>query len=102
MSSIITPDTAGRPLVEQPFDKFWDGRPTRREIQRAFNKIATNEAEMMGMCDTAALVVNFLCERLRVTREELDEYVQKKSKEVLAMREAMKTEEEKQKAQEAQ
>lgn len=86
MSEIIT--SSG--LVKEPFDKYWDGNLTRREAQRAFNKLGSNDAELMGMSDTAALVLNYLCERFGVKREEIDEYVKVKSAEVNAMREAMK------------
>jgi CRISPR/Cas system-associated endonuclease Cas3-HD len=80
----------GAGLIEKPFDKFWDNPPTRREMQAVFQKLGDNDAELMGMCDTAALVLNFLCEKLGVRREELEEYVKAKSTEVNAMREQMK------------
>lgn len=84
---IITSDTK---IVDQPFDKYWDAPLSRREAQRAINKLAKNDSEMMGMCDTAALVLNFLCEKLGVKREEIQTYVDKKKIEVQAMREALK------------
>jgi hypothetical protein len=70
-------------LVEQPYDKFWDGSPTRRELQKAFQKMGSNDAEIMTMIDTNCLVVNYLCEKLGVTREDLEVYVAKQ-KEALA------------------
>jgi hypothetical protein len=76
----------GSDLIEKPFDKFWDNSPTRREMQKAFQKMGENDAELMGMCDTAALVLNFLAEKLEVKREDIDEYVKRKSAEVQAMR----------------
>lgn len=88
MSSIIT-----EPLVQQPFDKFWDSPPTRREIQRALNKIATNEAEMMGMCDTAALILNYICEvQLKVKREDIEVYVEAKKLQLEEARKKMRAE----------
>jgi hypothetical protein len=86
MSNIIH----GSELVEKPFDKFWDNPPTRREMQRAFQKMGENDAELMGMCDTSALVLNFLAEKLGVKREEIEEFVKRKSAEVNALRAQMK------------
>lgn len=76
------------PLVEQPFDPYWDGKLTRREavkfepFQRAFDKMGQNCAELMAMIDTNCLVVNYLCEKLGVTRKDLDEYVEQKKEEL--------------------
>jgi hypothetical protein len=60
--------------VEQPFDKYWDGYPTRREMQRMANKLAANDSELAGMCDTAALVLNYILEvKFGIkSREEID------------------------------
>ena len=94
MSSIVT--EISKPLIERPFDKFWDAPPTRREIQRAFNKISENQSELMGMCDTAALILNFLCEvKLDVKREEMEVYVEAKKLQLAEMRAKMKAEAEK-------
>lgn len=67
-------------IIDKPFDKFWDGSPTRRELQTVLNKIGTNQTEIMGMCDTAALVLNFILEvKLGIKdRTELDIYVEAK------------------------
>ena len=75
-------------LIQPAYDKFWDGTPTRRELQKAFNKIGMNQDQMFGMLDTQALVGNFLCETLGVTRGQLDAFVAKKSEEIKAQREA--------------
>jgi hypothetical protein len=69
-------------LIQPVFDKFWDTPPTRREMQKAFNKIGQNQDQMFGMIDTQALVGNFLCETLGVTRGQLDAYVAKKAAEL--------------------
>ena len=80
--------------IQQPFDKFLDTPMTRREALALFRKLAFNDSELMGMCDTAALVLNYICEKkLDVKREDLDAYVTVKSAEVAAMREQMKTQE---------
>ncbi len=93
MSSIITADDANKSLISQPFDKFWDNPPTRRELQRALNKIATNESEMMGMCDTAALILNYICEvHLKVKREDIEVYVEAKRLQLEEMRKKMRAE----------
>jgi len=67
-----------------------DGAPTRRELQRAFNKMGTNDSELMLMVDNLNLVVNLLCEKLNVTKGEIDVYVEKKAAEVNAFVEAQK------------
>lgn len=88
MSSIIG---SGSPLVEQPFDKYWDSPPTRREIQRMANKLAANDSELMGMADTCALILNFLCEaKLKVDREEIEIYVAAKKLQLDEQRAKMK------------
>jgi hypothetical protein len=64
------------PLIQAPHDKYWDSPPTRREMQRAINKLSANDSELMGMADTCALLINFLCEcKLKVDREEVEVYV---------------------------
>jgi hypothetical protein len=80
------------PLVQQPYDKFWDGSPSRREMQKVFNKLATNDSELMGMADTAALLINYILERkLGVTnREDIDIYVEAKKLQLAEAREKMK------------
>lgn len=75
-------------LVEVPFDKFWDNPPTRRELQKAFNKLGNNDSEIMSMVDTNCLVVNYLCEKLGVTREDLELYVAKQKEALSAMKAA--------------
>jgi hypothetical protein len=48
-------------------------------MQKVFNKLASNDSELMGMADTAALILNFLCEvKLKVSREEIEVYVEAK------------------------
>lgn len=75
-------------LIIPAHDKFLDGHPTRRELQKAFNKMGNNDAELFAMIDTQALVGNFLCEQLGVTRSQLDAYVEKKAAEVKALKES--------------
>lgn len=79
------------PLVQQPYDKYWDEPPTRREMQRAINKLSQNDSELMGMADTAALVLNFLCEaHLHIKREDIEVYVEAKKLQLAEVREKMK------------
>jgi hypothetical protein len=88
MSRIITDS-----VLQQPFDKYWDSPPTRREIQRMANKLAQNDSELMGMADTAALILNFLCEvKLSVSREEVEIYVAAKRLQLEEARAKMKAE----------
>lgn len=84
-------------LVEQPFDKYWDAPLTRREAQRMINKLASNDSELMGMCDTAALIINFLCEvKLKTSREEMEVYVEAKKLQIAEARAKMKAEQDNQ------
>jgi len=57
-----------------------------------FLKLASNDSELMGMCDTAALLLNFICEkRLGITdRTEVDSYVEVKKAQLAAERERLK------------
>ena len=82
MSSILH----GSDLVEKPYDKFWDEKPSRREMQAAFQKLGNNDAELMSMVDTNCLVVNYLCEKLNVTREDLEIYVAKQKEKLAALK----------------
>jgi hypothetical protein len=84
-------------LVEQPFDKYWDNPPTRREMQKAINKLAANDSELMGMADTAALIINFLCEvKLEVKREDVEIYVEAKRLQLVEARAKMKADQDNQ------
>ena len=78
------------PLVQAPYEKFWDepAQITRRELQKLFNKLGSNDAELMSMVDTNCLVVNYLCEKLGVTREDLEVYVAKQKAALAAMKAA--------------
>ena len=78
-------------LIQQPFDKYWDAPLTRREAQRMANKLAANDSELLGMADTAALILNFLCEvKLKVSREEIEIYVEAKKLQLAEARAKMK------------
>lgn len=84
-------------LVEQPYDKYWDAPITRREVQRAINKLSQNDSELMAMADTAALVLNFLCEaHLKIKREDIEVYVEAKKLQLAEARKKMKEEAESQ------
>ena len=84
------------PLVQAPYDKYWDSPPTRREMQRAINKLAANDSELMGMADTCALLINYLCEGvLKVKREDVEVYVEAKRLQMDEARAKMKTADEK-------
>ena len=79
-------------LIKQPHDPFWDGSPTRREMQAAINKLSSNDSELAGMADTAALVLNFILEVKFgiVDRKELDIYVEAKKLQLEEARAKMK------------
>ena len=76
------------PLLKEPYSPYWDAPLTRREAQRMINKLGSNDAELMAMVDTNCLVVNYLCEKLGVTREDLEVYVAKQKAALVAMKAA--------------
>ena len=79
------------PLVQAPFDKYWDAPLTRREAQRMINKLAANDSELMGMADTCALLINYICEvQLKVKREDVEIYVAAKKLQLDEARAKMK------------
>lgn len=91
MSELLTANAA--PQVQQPYDKYWDSPMTRREARVLFNKLASNDSELMGMADTAAILINFICEKLGVKdRSEVDSYVARKTEQLKAQRSEMKAE----------
>jgi hypothetical protein len=87
MTQIISSDSP----IQQPYDKYWDAPMSRREAHTLFMKLASNDNELMGMADTAALLLNFILEKkLGITdRQEIDVYVEVKKAQVQAQREAM-------------
>jgi len=77
-------------LITPAYDAYLDGSPSRRELQRAFNKMGNNDSELFLMLDNLNLVANCLCEKAGVTRGELDAFVEKKKAEMAAVVEAQK------------
>ena len=49
--------------VQPAFDPYWDKPMSRREAHRLFMKLASNDSELTGMADTAALLLNFILKR---------------------------------------
>ena len=88
MSSIITDNSP----IQPAFDPYWDKPMSRREAHALFMKLASNDNELMGMADTAALLLNFILEKkLGITdRKEIDDYVEVNKAQMMAQREAMK------------
>lgn len=87
--------------IQQPFDQYWDNPMTRREARVFFRQIAFNTDELMGMADTAALMLNFIFEKklggktpedLATLRQEIDAYVEVKKAQLEARRAQMKAE----------
>lgn len=91
MSNLIV---TGDSPVQPAFDQYWDKPMTRREAHKLFMKLASNDSELMGMADTAALLINFICEKKLgiVDRTEVDAYVELKKAQLLAEREQLKSE----------
>ena len=92
MGNLILDPSGNASPIQQPFDKYWDSPMTRREAQILFRKMASNDNELMGMADTASILINYLCETLKVTREDVQKYVDEKTKQLQAMRAQMKAE----------
>ena len=82
----------GNSPIQPAFDPYWDKPMTRREAHTLFMKLASNDNELMGMADTAALLLNFILEKkLGITdRQEIDAYVEVKKAQLIAQREQMK------------
>lgn len=78
--------------IQPAFDPYWDRPMTRREAHTLFMKLASNDNELMGMADTAALLINFICEKkLGITdRKEIDDYVEVKKAQLELQRATMK------------
>jgi hypothetical protein len=85
MSSLIL--DANSP-IQPAFDPYWDKPMSRREAQVLFRKIGNNQTELHMGLDTVNIVANFLCDKLNVTRGELDAYADKKKAEAQAWAEA--------------
>jgi len=90
MSNLIS-NPADSP-IQPAHDPYWDQPMTRREARVLFLKLSSNDSELMGMCDTAALLLNFICEKkLGITdRTEVDSYVELKKAQLAAERERLK------------
>jgi hypothetical protein len=91
VSKLILDPSENNP-VQPAFDAYWDKPMTRREAHTLFMKLAANDSELMGMADTAALLINYICEKkLGITdRTDVDAYVLVKKEQLQARREAMK------------
>jgi hypothetical protein len=78
--------------IKPAHDPYWDKPMTRREAHTLFMKLASNDNELMGMADTAAILINFICEKKLgiVDRSEVDLYVTAKTEQLKAQRAAMK------------
>ena len=84
MSNRLILDPSYSP-IQPAFDPYWDNSPTRRELQKAFNKLGSNDSEIMLMIDNLNLVTNCLCEKFGVTKGEIEVYVTKKVTELKDM-----------------
>ena len=90
MSNLIL-SAKGSP-IQPAHDPYWDKPMTRREAHTLFMKLAANDNELTGMADTAAVLINFICEKKLgiVDRSEVDAYVLVKTEQLKAQRAAMK------------
>jgi len=71
-------------LIEQPHDPFWDGPATRRELQRFADIFSQNDELLTMRADTGHIVINLICEKLGITKAELESYVTRKRAEMKA------------------
>jgi hypothetical protein len=62
-------------LVQAPHDPFLDGPITRREVDQAFIMLSQQD-------DTTNLMVNFLLEKIGVSRQEMEAWVKAKADEI--------------------
>lgn len=85
MGRIIT-DSRG--LLEQPKDPFWDASATRRELQNFAQIFSDNDEALTMRADTGHIVLNLICEKLGITKQEIDAYVQVKLAQLKAAKEA--------------
>lgn len=69
-------------LLKPPHDPYWDGNITRREAQAAVDQLSQNDKALADQNDTTNLMVNFLLEKLGVTRAEADAWIAKKAEEI--------------------
>lgn len=69
-------------ILNNPHNPYWDAAPTRREVMGLVSALGKNDEELSNRSDTSFLVMNLICEKLGVTRGEIDAYVAKKSSEV--------------------
>jgi hypothetical protein len=91
-SIIIDPNGAGNSGLKQAHHPYWDAPITRREVQQAVNDIAENENALQNMCDTSNIVLNLVCEKLNITRAEIDVFAERKKAEIAAFIEAKQKE----------
>lgn len=78
MGKIIT-DPSG--LVSSPIDPSWHKPATRLEVQKFANILSETDEVLYTRSETAFIVINFLAEKLGVTKEELEAYVERKKAE---------------------
>ena len=90
MSSIITSENG---LVSQPYDKYWDAPLTRREAQRAVDHLAENDTVLNMRADTSHIVINLICEKLNITKAEIETYVARKKAEMAMVQTARQAQE---------
>src|SRR5271166_6323409 len=90
MTKIILDTNSSSSPIQPAFDPYWDKPMSRREAHVLFMKLASNDNELMGMADTASILVNYLCEKLGVKRDDVQTYVDMKTEQLKAMRDQMK------------
>ena len=103
MSLLLEPgQRAPEPLVKRPPDSYWDAPPTRHEVMRLVNDLALNDNTLSNRSDTAHIILNLMCEKLSITKEEIEAYVARKTSEIAALSAKIQAEEKtKQEAQDA-
>lgn len=82
--------------VKQPDNDFWSGPVSRRAFQTQLTAIGKHIADLWAAADTAGILLNFIMEERfaktpdeqQALRAEVEAYVEKKKKELQALREA--------------
>jgi uncharacterized membrane-anchored protein YhcB (DUF1043 family) len=63
---------------------FWDGYPTRQEVQNAFNEHAEFMTNLRTSLAQLDVVVSFIVEKLGITHEDVQAFLERKAQELAA------------------
>lgn len=75
-------------LVTRAHDPYWDGSPTRRDVQNAIESIDQDFSMFRKELGILRVSIKFLLDKLGVSQAEMETYVAKKKAELEAVQEA--------------